>query len=169
MSPHIKYQRTEAEQQAHAQYLEQIEPQELQEYEEEELKENQSGGGVPTEYIFFIDRSYSMKETIKLARKALITFLYSLPANSKFNICSYGSWHEFMFPEARSVRYDDNTMQIATQKIAEFKADFGGTEIYEPLKELFEKPKSNDIMPSHIYLLTDGAIWDTDIVIELIK
>ena len=27
------------------------------------------------EYIFFIDRSFSMEDTIKLARQALITFL----------------------------------------------------------------------------------------------
>ena len=45
------------------------------------------------EYIFLIDRSYSMYHTIKLAREALTLFLYSLPAGSKFNICSYGSCH----------------------------------------------------------------------------
>ena len=49
------------------------------------------------EYIFLIDRSGSMYYTIKMAREALILFLYSLPAGSKFNVCSYGSRHQFMF------------------------------------------------------------------------
>ena len=43
------------------------------------------------EYIFLIDRSGSMYETIKLASQALVVFLQSLPAESKFNVCSYGS------------------------------------------------------------------------------
>ena len=34
-----------------------------------------------------------MHGTIELAREALILFLYSLPAGSKFNVCSYGSRH----------------------------------------------------------------------------
>ena len=58
------------------------------------------------EFIFFIDRSMSMYNTIQLARQALTLFLYSLPAGSKFNVCSYGSRHEFMF-EGRSVDYND--------------------------------------------------------------
>ena len=49
------------------------------------------------EYIFLIDRSYSMRDTISLARKALNLFLQSLPEGSRFNICSYGSNFEFLF------------------------------------------------------------------------
>lgn len=64
------------------------------------------------EYIFLIDRSGSMYHTIKLARQALILFLHSLPAGSKFNICSYGSRHEFMF-EGRSVDYNDENLHTA--------------------------------------------------------
>ena len=64
------------------------------------------------EYIFLIDRSGSMYYTIKMAREALILFLYSLPAGSKFNVCSYGSHHEFMFNE-RSVEYNDENMRYA--------------------------------------------------------
>ena len=84
------------------------------------------------EYIFLIDRSGSMYETIKLARQALILFLHSLPAGSKFNICSYGSRHEFMFA-GRSVEYNDENLRIAIMKVKAFTADFGGTKIYEPL------------------------------------
>ena len=69
------------------------------------------------EYIFLIDRSGSMYNTITLAREALKLFLYSLPAGSKFNVCSYGSRHEFMFSE-RSVDYNDENMELAISQIS---------------------------------------------------
>jgi hypothetical protein len=80
------------------------EPQE-EETEEEETKDT----NVESEYIFLIDRSYSMEESIKLAREALQLFLHSLPYGSKFNIVSYGSKHQAMFPQ--SVLYNDQTLQ----------------------------------------------------------
>ncbi len=109
-----------------------------------------------------------MYYTIKLAREALMLFLYSLPAGSKFNVCSYGSRFEFMFPQ-RSVDYTDEMMQIAIEKITEFTANFGGTQIYEPLAEIFRQEKPSNVKTSHIFLLTDGAIWDTGKVINLVK
>ena len=61
---------------------------------EEEVKNDKK---VSKEYIFLIDRSGSMHDTIKLAREALILFLLSLPTGSKFNVCSYGSDFAFLF------------------------------------------------------------------------
>ena len=68
------------------------------------------------EYIFLLDRSYSMTYTIKLARQALVLFLQSLPPNSRFNICSYGSHYDYMFNE-RSVPYNDENMLTAISKV----------------------------------------------------
>ena len=68
-----------------------------------------------------------MYYTIKLARQALITFLYSIPAGSRFNICSYGSRYQFMFPDQRSIPYTDASLKQAVEEIATFEADFGGT------------------------------------------
>ena len=56
---------------------------------DEEMKEEENR----KEYIFLIDRSYSMYYRIKLARLALILFIQSLPDGSHFNVCSYGSSH----------------------------------------------------------------------------
>lgn len=73
--------------------LEALENEEANEEDEERKEEAE----VKKEFIFLIDRSGSMYETIKLARQALVLFLHSLPANSQFNVCSYGSNFEFMF------------------------------------------------------------------------
>jgi hypothetical protein len=58
----------------------------------EEIKDS-----ISEEYIFLIDRSGSMCDAIKLAREALKLFVQSLPFGCKFNICSYGTDHQFMF------------------------------------------------------------------------
>ena len=131
--------------------------------ENEEQKEDES----IKEYIFLIDRSGSMYNTIKLARQALVLFLYSLPDGSKFNICSYGSRQQFMFEE-RSVEYNDTNLQHAVAEVESFEADFGGTVIYEPLAKIFQRGKPADCETSHIFLLTDGAIWDVPKVVNLV-
>ena len=100
-----------------------------------------------------------MYNTIKLARQALVLFLHSLPAGSKFNICSYGSQHTFMF-EGRSVDYNDENLCMAVEEVSKFEADLGGTEIYKPLAQIFNRGKPADCTTSHIFLLTDGAISD---------
>lgn len=57
------------------------------------------------EFIFIIDRSGSMQgERIQNLKKALKHFLEILPTNSYFNIFSFGSEYEKMFPE--SVAYN---------------------------------------------------------------
>ena len=129
----VRYGRNELEQMKHLDALEELEQQSDSEEDDEEMKD---GIDNKNEYIFLIDRSGSMHHTIKLARQALILFLYSLPAGSKFNICSYGSKHEFMFRE-RSVDYNDMTLKQAVAAVNTFEADFGGTQIYLPLASIF--------------------------------
>ena len=104
-SASVTYARNEVELMQHQEALELQESQEI-DSDDEEMKGDDEN---KKEYIFLIDRSGSMYNTIKLARQALVLFLYSLPAGSKFNICSYGSRHEFMFSE-RSVDYNDETL-----------------------------------------------------------
>ena len=161
MSPYVKYARNNQENKQHA--AQEAEKNLEAEQAAEELEDTSK-----KEYIFLIDRSGSMHQRIKLARQALILFLQSLPAGSKFNVCSYGSWHDSIFP-GRSVDYNDDNMETAITKIAEFAANYGGTKIYEPLADILSEQRPSDCEASHIYLLTDGAIWDTKKVVDLVE
>lgn len=68
----------------------------------------------------------------------------------------------------KSELYNDETLDHAVQKVSRFTARMGGTEIYAPLKAIFEQPLDENLH-RHIYLLTDGAVSDTEAVVELIK
>jgi hypothetical protein len=81
-----------------------------------------------------------MDQTIKLARQALMLFIQSLSAGSKFNVCSYGSDFSFLFG-GTSVNYDEKTLKEALDSISKFTADLGGTEIYQPLQSIFKMIK----------------------------
>ena len=85
------------------------------------------------EYIFLIDRSGSMEETIKLARQALQLFIQSLPFGAKFQIVSYGSSFHFLFKGVRSVEYNEKNLLNAFNEVEKFEANLGGTDIFSPL------------------------------------
>jgi len=80
-----------------------------------------------------------MYNSIILAKIALKLFLQSLPFGCKFNIVSYGSNHEFMFKQ--SAAYSDKTLKEALEKVEKFSANFGLTEIYKPLDDVFTEIK----------------------------
>jgi len=45
-------------------------------------------------------------EEIKMAKEALKIFIHSLPEGSKFNVCSFGSTHEWLFNDTIVVNYN---------------------------------------------------------------
>ena len=100
-----------------------------------------------------------MHNVMPLANTALKLFLQSLSYGCIFNVCSYGSDHEFMFNDG-SVEYNEENLRTALEQIESFEADFGGTEIFDPLEQIFEYIEARNKKPvkSHIYLLTDGAV-----------
>ena len=67
--------------------------------------------------------------------------MQSLTLGSTFQIVSYGSKFEFLFKDQRSVEYNDENFQYAFNMVAGFNADFGGTEILQPLEAIFKLPK----------------------------
>lgn len=90
---------------------------------------------------------------IEKAKQALICFIRSLPQESYFNVCSFGSSHKYLSKD--SEKYSDKSMRIAIGEIESFGADMGGTEIARPLTEvLTAKPLKG--YPRHVFLLTDG-------------
>ena len=123
-----------------------------------------------TELIFVVDRSGSMgwNSGIEQAKKALELFLHALPPNCYFNIYSFGSSFDAMFGE-KSVPYTDDSMRRAIEQVRCMSANYGGTEIYQPLKSIFDRPACVADHLRRVFLLTDGAVSNSSMVISLVK
>ncbi|XP_027136345.1 von Willebrand factor A domain-containing protein 5A isoform X2 [Larimichthys crocea] len=128
------------------------------------------------EFVFLLDRSGSMgcptnnskqQETrIGSARDTLLLLLKSLPMGCYFNIYSFGSSYEHIFPN--SVEYNQKTMVKALKKVKEMKADLGGTELLKPLKHIYSQPCIQS-QPRQLFVFTDGEVGNTKEVIDLVK
>ncbi|KAK1866290.1 hypothetical protein I4F81_008810 [Pyropia yezoensis] len=121
-----------------------------------------------TEYVFVVDRSWSMGWAsagtrgagggivpIDRLRDALQVFLRSLPAGDKatwFNVVSFGSTHRRLWPASRA--YDEATLREASAAVEEMAGDMGGTELLAPLVEVF--------------VLTDGQVSNTAAVLAAV-
>ncbi|CAI6098907.1 unnamed protein product [Clonostachys chloroleuca] len=119
---------------------------------------------IKPEIVFLCDRSGSMRPEIKNLVAALHIFLRSLPAGVKFNICSFGTKHTFIWE--RSQGYDQECFEEAKKHIESFEADYGGTNIFDPLEATFEQRYSD--MNLEVFVLTDGRINDQDKLFDLI-
>ncbi|XP_036005692.1 von Willebrand factor A domain-containing protein 5A isoform X1 [Fundulus heteroclitus] len=128
------------------------------------------------EFVFLMDRSGSMRspmndstrqETrISSARDTLLLLLKSLPMGCYFNIYSFGSQFEYIFPT--SVEYSEKTMEEALKKVKNMEANLGGTEILLPLKHIYSQsciPKQ----PRQLFIFTDGEVGNTKEVTDLVK
>ncbi|XP_072249002.1 von Willebrand factor A domain-containing protein 5A-like [Leuresthes tenuis] len=128
------------------------------------------------EFVFLMDRSGSMgcpinnskwQETrISSARDTLLLLLKSLPVGCYFNIYSFGSRFEHIFPT--SVEYSEKTMEDALKKVEQMQADLGGTEILQPLKHIYSQPCIPK-KPRQLFIFTDGEVGNTKEVIDLVK
>lgn len=103
---------------------------------------------------------------IEQAKKALILFLKSLPENSKYNIISFGSNFERMYPE--SLLYNDENVEKTIYEIESFDANFGGTEICMPLLDIVQKDKQMSNYLRNVILLTDGQVHNSENVIQIL-
>ena len=101
-----------------------------------------------------------MRSKMALTKDALLLFLLSLPLKSKFNICSFGSTQHFLFDDVSSVSYNKTNTQFAIEEVEKFRANLGGLDIYTPLKTVLEM--ESDCTRTDIFLLTDGAVSNTD-------
>jgi hypothetical protein len=111
------------------------------------------------ELVFVCDRSGSMGGSrITLVIQALKVFLKSLPIGVKFNICSFGSSYSFLWK--KSVTYSQTTLDEAIRHAEDFQANYGGTEMLEPLKATIDQRYKD--MPLDVMLLTDGETWNQE-------
>ncbi|XP_036005704.1 von Willebrand factor A domain-containing protein 5A isoform X10 [Fundulus heteroclitus] len=128
------------------------------------------------EFVFLMDRSGSMdcpmnnsttQETrISSARDTLLLLLKSLPMGCYFNIYSFGSQFEHIFPT--SVEYSEKTMEEALKKVENMEANLGGTEILLPLKHIYSQPCIPK-QPRQLFIFTDGQVGNTKEVTDLVK
>ncbi|XP_041660276.1 von Willebrand factor A domain-containing protein 5A-like isoform X2 [Cheilinus undulatus] len=128
------------------------------------------------EFVCLLDRSGSMgvqlnnsenhQSRIGSARDTLLLLLKSLPLGCYFNIYSFGSSYEHIFP--KSVEYSQKTMEEALKKVGEMGANLGGTEILRPLQHIYSQPCIQN-QPRQLFVFTDGEVGNTKEVIDLVK
>ncbi|XP_077422530.1 von Willebrand factor A domain-containing protein 5A-like isoform X3 [Vanacampus margaritifer] len=119
------------------------------------------------EFVFLLDRSGSMQGArIDSARVTLLLLLKSLPMGCYFNIYSFGSSFEHIFPN--SMEYSEKTMEKALTIVKEIKANLGGTEILKPLQHIYSQPCIPS-QPRQLFVFTDGEVGNTKEVTSLVK
>jgi hypothetical protein len=115
-------------------------------------------------YLFLVDCSGSMTEAdrIGLAKEAMLLFIRSLPVGSHFNIIRFGSNFDILFKnETLTAVYNEKTAKEAENLTRSMAANFGGTELLQPLKHLKDHPPVKG-RSRQIFLLTDGEISNTN-------
>ena len=101
-------------------------------------------------------------DRIGLAREAMLLFIRSLPVGANFNIIRFGSNYDILFKnEILTTAYNESTAKEAERLSRSMKANFGGTELLEPLKYLKDHPPIKG-RSRQVFLLTDGEISNTD-------
>jgi hypothetical protein len=121
-----------------------------------------------SELIFLVDRSGSMGGSqIKQAGEALELFLRSIPFEDHcFNVIGFGSSHQALFPGA-SAPYNEESLATSTAYARKLRANMGGTEMTSAFQEALHRRRRD--IPTQIFLLTDGQIWNIDTLVQVIK
>ncbi|GAB0138965.1 hypothetical protein EsDP_00007184 [Epichloe bromicola] len=119
------------------------------------------------EVVFVCDRSGSMGDGHKIPNlvKALHVFLKSLPVGVRFNICSFGSSHDFLWERSRI--YNQENLDKAVEYVNSFDANYGGTEMYQPVEDSFKRRCTDKNL--EVFLITDGDIWHPDALFKMIS
>ncbi|KAI0403512.1 von Willebrand factor type A domain-containing protein [Xylaria palmicola] len=119
----------------------------------------------PSEVVFVIDRSGSMGGKMGLVIQAMNTMLKSLRVGVKFNICSFGSRFSFIWP--RSKPYNEINLGEALEYVDTLAADFGGTEMLEPVQATISQRYQD--LALNVIILTDGQIWGQNELFRTIR
>ncbi|KAF2663856.1 hypothetical protein BT63DRAFT_430111 [Microthyrium microscopicum] len=118
------------------------------------------------EVVFVCDRSGSMTGgRIAALINALQTFLKSLPVGVVFNICSFGSSHDFLWPKSQP--YNQQTTEQAFKHVKRFSANYGGTEIFCPLEATINNRFADRDL--EVFLVTDGEVWNQQALFDMLN
>lgn len=119
------------------------------------------------EIVFVLDCSGSMEgESIEAAKKALEIMIRALSPDTMFNIYRFGESFESLYKNSKS--YDENSMQEALKYLSQTNASLGGTEVLDPLTDIYQKELESGYRRD-VILITDGEISNEDEVMKLIK
>ena len=122
----------------------------------------------PGLFVFLIDQSGSMHgQSISLVKEALLLFIRSLPKGSYFQFIGFGS--RFKKYNDEPVEYNEKNVNRIISIIKELDANMGGTNIADPLREIYTNKVYDKInLSKNIFLLTDGQVFDRDECVRLI-
>ena len=114
-----------------------------------------------------VDCSGSMGgDSIAQAKAALHEILSLLKPTDFFNLITFGSTHQTMFPEP--VKASEVNVQAAAAFTAKIDANMGGTEIGAALDAAYQAG-SIEGLPSDVLLITDGEVWGHEALVEAAK
>jgi len=65
--------------------------------------------------------------------------------------------------------FSNEMIEWALMHLDEIKADFGGADLYDPIKSIFEDEKFNSNIKQRIFIFTDGEVSNKNQVTELIQ
>ena len=85
-------------------------------------------------------------QKMEITKESLKLFIQSLPEGSQFQIISFGSKFEAMrqlSTDSCIFDYNDENAKFAQQNISGMDANFGGTNIFSPMKDVLENKNSN--------------------------
>jgi len=121
-----------------------------------------------SEFIFVVDRSASM-QGLKMdqTRKALEQILATLPEGSLFNIIGFGSNYDSLFDESQ-LQSNTTAMLKANDYVRTMEADYGATEILDPLKFVLKSRKVNGF-DRQVIVMTDGQVSNTADTIKFVR
>jgi len=124
----------------------------------------------PSIFIFLVDQSFSMAgNALKLVSNALKLFLQSLPEGSYYQIIGFGT--NYIKYDEQPKKYIKQNIYETLEKINSLKANLGGTNIFQPLKDIFESYKIYEKLnlPINLFLLTDGEVNNKEDIFEIIE
>lgn len=136
----------------------------------DDLRGGSSSTQVKQEFIFILDRSGSMSgDKITQTRQAMSYIISNkLPSDCIFNIISFGDSFSSLFKEGSRPINDAEVKSQALNLVESMDADYGGTEIFDPIKHaLGEEPLSD--YERVVFLLTDGEVSNTKEIIEYVR